>query len=496
MKGGDGMTFGFDDRYAMFDVTPVENQFILEHLPGAKGDFVKVYLYGLMYCYHPEQDMSLERMSRELGMTEEEVLAAYRYWERHRAVRRISDNPPQWRYISQMQKNLAGEDDPDPGFAQFQRDLYDVFGNGRQLHGNELVSIYEWKEDLGLPTEVIIMLLKHMAAVKGKNFSIKTAGNTAVKMAEENVRTLEAAEDFLSRDRSVYDGTKKVLRRLGRYNPPSEGQVEMYRKWVQDWHFTPEEIEKACDQTAKGEPSMGYVDGILNNIRNEDAGSAGSGQNRVKASAKRREGLRDLLRVLGKGDINPQNLRLYDEITGMYNREVILTAAAECARTGGGPEEVKELLTAWKQKGLDTPEAVKQYVAAFHEKSATLKTLREKWGGEAPKNNEANRKSLDRWEKDMGMSREMILLAAGAAENAKNPMQYLNKVLSEWAEKGIRTPEEAKREMEARKQQAGAPESRIGKHVAAQDYQQRDYTDMQRQAMERFIRQNGGEPDA
>ena len=75
------MTFAFDERYAMFDITPVENQFILEYMPGAKGDYVKVYLYGLLCCYHPRKEMDVASMSRELGMTEDVILAAYRYWE-------------------------------------------------------------------------------------------------------------------------------------------------------------------------------------------------------------------------------------------------------------------------------------------------------------------------------------------------------------------------------------------------------------------------------
>ena len=40
--------FAFDQQYAMFDATPVQNQFILEYMPSAPGDYVKVYLYGLM----------------------------------------------------------------------------------------------------------------------------------------------------------------------------------------------------------------------------------------------------------------------------------------------------------------------------------------------------------------------------------------------------------------------------------------------------------------
>ena len=42
--GAEGLTFGFDGQYALFDMTPVDNQFILEYLPQAKGDYVRVYL--------------------------------------------------------------------------------------------------------------------------------------------------------------------------------------------------------------------------------------------------------------------------------------------------------------------------------------------------------------------------------------------------------------------------------------------------------------------
>ena len=58
--------FSFDNRFGMFDVTPVENMFLQEYMPSASGDFIKVYLYGLMQCYHPVESASLETMAREL----------------------------------------------------------------------------------------------------------------------------------------------------------------------------------------------------------------------------------------------------------------------------------------------------------------------------------------------------------------------------------------------------------------------------------------------
>ena len=48
-----------DQQYAMFDATPVQNQLILlEYMPSAPGDYVKVYLYGLMRCCcHPSEEI-------------------------------------------------------------------------------------------------------------------------------------------------------------------------------------------------------------------------------------------------------------------------------------------------------------------------------------------------------------------------------------------------------------------------------------------------------
>ena len=46
--------FSFDEQAALFDVTPLPNQFILNYLPEASGDAVRVYLFGLVACYHHE----------------------------------------------------------------------------------------------------------------------------------------------------------------------------------------------------------------------------------------------------------------------------------------------------------------------------------------------------------------------------------------------------------------------------------------------------------
>ena len=64
----------FDDSYAMFGATPVENLFLEEFMPRAPGDCVKVYLYGLKLCQDGGKDMSLSAVSHQLKVLKDAKL--------------------------------------------------------------------------------------------------------------------------------------------------------------------------------------------------------------------------------------------------------------------------------------------------------------------------------------------------------------------------------------------------------------------------------------
>ena len=489
--------FGFDPKYAMFDITPVANQFILEYLPAAKGDYVKVYLYGLMRCYHPEEEMNLDRMSHELGMTEENVMNAFAYWERKRLVRRISDNPPKWQYINMIQINLTEDrDDPDPGYTEFCNALYEAFDKKRRLHGSELSTCFEWREDLKLPTEVIIMLLNHMMEIKGKNFRISDANKTALQMAADEIRTVDAAEEFFSRDEQAVAGIKKILKMLGKKYLPSEAQINLYRKWTRDWGFTHEAVEAAVELTAKGDPSLGYLDGILNSLQQE--GSMTPEQ--IRESSLRADGFKEILKELGKGDVSKRNLQLYDEMLSLYPQDVILIAARECGYTGKDAGDTLKLLLAWKDKGLENKDDVALYVKAFHDQTDLIRKLKKIWGTDEGRIGKADRSLIQKWLNEFGLSSDAVLAAAPYAAEAKQPMAYLDKILGDCRDKGIRTPEEIRKEHSRRSDENRKKPSRV---LPAQDFTQRPYDHVPDEMIAQlddevraFMKENGGESDA
>ena len=492
--------FGFDERYTMFDITPVENQFILEYLPEARGDYVKVYLYGLMRCYHPEKDMNLDAMGHELNMTHEDILAAFRYWERRKLVRRVSDKPPVWQYVNIKQLILTDDPVNDPEYEEFCSALYDTFGKMRRLHGSELNTCFEWHEDLNIPTEVIIMLLNHMVEIKGRNFRISDAAKTAVRMAEEDIRTVEAAEEYFFRNGQAYKGIREILRKLGKNYPPSEAQLKLYLKWTQEWHFTHDAVLEALEMTAKGDPNLGYLDGILSSLRRDTDADEPLTPERVRQYARRGDGLREVLKELGRGEVNQRNLQLYDRMKELYPQKVILIAAKECGHNGLDTGDVLKLLQAWKEKGLETAADVDAYVQSFHDQTSLIRELHSLWGTDEKRIGKTERSQISKWKKEFGFSNEMILAAGRYASEAKQPMAYLEKILADYREKGITTPEEAK--LEHGKTGKG-DQKRNGRVLAAQDFSQRDYSNVPEEMMQDLAREmkayrqeNGGESDA
>ena len=492
-------SFGFEEQYAMFDVTPVDNQFILDYLPGAKGDDVRVYLYGLMQCHHPQEDMTLERMAQELDMKVAEVEAAYRRWERKGLVRRISDNPPQYRYVSTIWKFFrGGEQAVDTRYEAFVEDLHAVFDNERRLHGGETSLCFEWVEDMGLPEEVVIRLIEHMAQLRGKSFSIKSAEPLAAELAAEKVKTVEDADAVLSRDKAVWKGAKETLNKLGKRRAPSGPEMALYRTWTVDWGFTPDAILAACDETLSGDPNFKYLNGILARHHEEYRDEKTTGKQMAKRIRDEKDAtapLKALLQTLNIGvTINDGTKAVYAEMRELYPDNIILMAGQECARHGLAFDDVMKTLQAWKKQGLSTPEEIAEAMRVVNEQNAFVQTLYDLWGVRS-RPGAADRARVQRWIHEWGLTETFIVSCAPYAAEANKPMPYMNRLLETFREQGVTTPEAAAAIHAAwREKQQPAQQKKTGKVVNEQQYAQREYVntlDALDQMMARWQEENG-----
>ena len=467
--------FKQDEAMLRLAAMPLDHLFIQEYLPQAKGDYVKVYIYGLYLSQHPVPDMGLEEMARELGMETSEVEAALRYWERRRLVRRMRDDPPEYQFRGAAQLAAAGEEaiEADAPFVAFSEDVYALFGDRRKVRPADIALCWEWVQDMGLPQETVMMLLSHLIATRGINFTFRSAQAEAVRMKEEGVASAEDAESYFSHSRSVQDNARQVLRQLGKRRAPSQNEMDLYRKWTEEWGYDPGAILAACQETTKGEPTFAYLDGILKGIRaraEKTGGAPRTGealQSQLAAESEQNQALREFSRLMNRGKSTLSLEKPFQRLCDQYGQEIVLLAARETAQVGGDLEKLEYALERMRAQGIATLADAQAYFEEIHRQNLALQPLFEACGRQSSPT--VGDRTLYRKWLGWGFSQEMLLLAAGQARGASRPMPYMDKILDSWRAAGITTPAQAAAQQ--------PPAVSGGKRVSAQQYAQRDYTE-------------------
>lgn len=120
----------------------------------------------------------------------------------------------------------------------------------------EAVQRYNWSYDL----------IYHIFTFYQKNYRRHSYDfGFFCKMAfTAKVEDTDSSKRFVDNLESSNSRVQEVLRRIGKYNNPTEAQKEMYLKWANLWKFSHEMILQAADDTINANnPSFGYIDAIL-----------------------------------------------------------------------------------------------------------------------------------------------------------------------------------------------------------------------------------------
>ena len=468
------MAFGkFADGASMFSTTPVENLFMLEFMPNAPGDFVSVYLYGLMTSHHPQLSDGIAGVAKALNMDEETVLNACRYWEREGLVVRLSDNPPEFVFHS-CQEALNARPQIEKDYYEnrdFTSSLQNLFGAEMLLHPKEYTMASDWVEVMKLPQDVVLCMVKNELGRTSKKRTLQTIfkklDQTAMELADRNIRTVSAAEEYFDRDEAAAKCARAVLDVFNFRRAPSKPEEKMAAKWLHEWRFTQDAVLEACDKTvASGNPSFKYLDAILSDMRSEDGTVTDAELLRARANAGDSEfmQLKAILQEMGQRNPTPtpQDKEIFEGIIQIgFEYEVVLTAA----RTGRKRtmEELQTMLIKWAEQGLFTMEAYEQ----FRQKRALLEQPLLKlfdMVGMERRPRQSDRLLMEKWQNAHSM--QMILLAGELARGTDTPMRYIDSILTRWQKDGITTPEAA---------QAGRPARNAETNREAGNFAQREY---------------------
>lgn len=267
-------------NYYLHD-TPVENVFINEYLADAPGDYVKVYLFALMYA-DLRIAMSHETVAKQLAMEAEDVLKAWSYWESKGVVTRHYPDPAdrvhykvEFRNLKEQiyGKNNKGKRDETTVPASLaglmdDRELRAMYSKieqitGRTFEGREPAAILEWIEEYRLPPELVVYAYSYCTE-KRKNNRFKYVAAVVREWAAGGFRSVQELEDHLAENDNRHYQYKRVMKALGFLRNATEEEKRIMDTWFDELELSLEDVLAACKRTSGiSNPNINYVNSVL-----------------------------------------------------------------------------------------------------------------------------------------------------------------------------------------------------------------------------------------
>lgn len=475
-------SFEISPATTLWDATPVSNSFLCEYMPIAPENHVKVYLYALMIAHSGLYNGGglIADAQRVLELSEAEIRSALNYWIRCRLMERISDDPPQYRFVNPAKILFDQNQLPvDEAYERFSQSLTRLFeGKKRTIHGAETSLAFEWVEDLKIPAEIVIMLIQFMMATRGQYFKFKDAEKIAIDLKTKKITSVEEAEAFFAGQEKQHKGAKKVLKKLAILRDPTEPELELYHKWTAEWGFQPEAILQACaGTTAATMPTFAYLDKILENLHRQSSTDLASAAKTMAEEKREVELIREVLSELGiSQDVIGDGEKMLYRGLAPYGHDMIMIAAAQVkARFKVHTlDHIGELLRKWSEKGINKPELARNYIQKVDTLNHRLHQLNDRFRSKPVYTSEASREFVRRWGMDWNMPDSLINLAADYSSNANDPLLYMDAMLTRWHEKSISDIASAQKEHEEHMNAQARNKEQPAKKVNAQMYNQRN----------------------
>ena len=279
--------------------TCVDNLFINELLPIAPGDYVKIYLFALMYATYG-LEITNEKMAQILGVSLDKIDKAWTFWEEKGAVKRVYGDPENDEedgvvFLSQIEEfygadgsagNSAASDDAEAKLID--TELRALFTEYEEARGNvisqrEMERIAEDVGTLGVAPDVFSYAIRYSAEMDKMN--IDYISRVALKWKEEGCENIAQVKELLDKYSKRNSFYKRIFKEIGFNRMPNPADREMMARWFDEMGYSLDEVLAACRLTGgMREPSLKYVNKVLENKRLE-AGGIKTGTSKPAGSA-------------------------------------------------------------------------------------------------------------------------------------------------------------------------------------------------------------------
>ena len=245
----------------MADKIELTKAFIEQELPAAPPLYVSVYLMTLA------TGGTAAEVAKKLGATETDVLYAWGYWKGKGYLQETEEKQAK----QQTKPVLISSERPvySPAelavYMQKSESMKKLFQSAQQklgkvLNHNDMSMIFSFHDWLGLPVDVIELLLSYCTA--NGHTGMRYIEKVALGWAEEGITTEEKAVEYIELRKT---GFRTILQAFGQNRLPVAAEETYMKKWLQEYRLPMDVVKVACERTVlqTGKASFAYADKIL-----------------------------------------------------------------------------------------------------------------------------------------------------------------------------------------------------------------------------------------
>ena len=347
--------------------TNLENIFINEFLTAAPGDYVKVYLLGLM-CARAGVETDNGKIAKQLAIEEEDVLKAWNYWEGLGIVKKnFNEATDKFRYdveFLSMKELLYGKknekkDGKDGNGKKFPamlndpelQSLYQEVERltGRFFKGNEPLEIASWISDFGASPQVIARAYAYCVKDRKKD-DCKYVGAVIKGWMEKGLKDTAAIDSHLQEVDERYFLYKRVMKAMGFPRNPTEKEKRLMDAWFDEMGMSMDTVLEACDRASGiGNPNFNYLNKVLVNWF---AGKQDEKKSRKTISIGDVHKYYDIIRKKAEDEAAAKKEKIYSQIPKIsgLDEELRLCSMEMSKIMVSGSGDKKQLISKYKNK--------------------------------------------------------------------------------------------------------------------------------------------------
>ena len=437
----------FSSEYVISKETPVDNLFINEFLPYAPAECVKVYLYGLYKCTNSSSyDNTIENFAKVLNLTEEEVEDAFLYWQDEGLVQVLNTCPIEIRFMPLKNViNNTKKYKPEE-FSTFNRQVQEIL-EGRQITPTEYDEYYYLLKTMHFQPEALLMIIKFCTQIKGANVGYKYIVTVAKNWANEGITTTKSVEERLFTYEQAGSDLEKLLKICGAKRNATLEEREMFLKWTKELGFNYNTIEYVAKLLKPTKVNFEKLDARLLKYYEMKKLSIKEIEDYEKEKSEMYTLAREINKKMG---LYYENLEPVVEnyiskwLNLGHNSTSLLALADYCFKNSIRTlEGLDSTVLKLYKLGVVSMEAIEEYMQELISLDKEIKEILEKLGISRMVTNQ-DRTYYKTWKQDWNLSSELIALGVEMSAGKFQPLQYLNKLLSNWHTNSVKTLDEAK----------------------------------------------------